>query len=93
MPQESGQIVEGIDTVYPAAGNEAHEEVCDPRSPKGLEEEGVFSMEDALFEHPFANVVIQGGVGDPQEKGQREPVVEHILNGFAHAGVGFSGFL
>ena len=50
-------------------------------------------MKDALFEHPFANIVIQGCAGDTQKKRQRGPVVEHVLHGFAHAGVGLDGFL
>ncbi len=48
-------------------------------------------MQDALFEHPFANAVIQWGVGDPQKERQSGPVVEHVQHGFAHAGVGFNG--
>jgi len=39
MAQESGKVGEWIDAAEPAGGNEAHEEVPCPCSPKGLEEQ------------------------------------------------------
>lgn len=93
MAQESREIGEGIDAAEPAGGNEAHEEIRHPRSPKGLEEQRVLPMKDAQFEYPFANVVIQGGVGDPEKKRQSGPVLEHIPHGLAHGGVWFNGVL
>jgi hypothetical protein len=92
MAQESREIGERIGAVEFAGGNEAHKEIPHPCSSKGLEEQRVLSMEDALFEHPLANVVVQGSVENPQKECESRPVIEHVLYGFAHAGVGFNGF-
>ena len=48
-----GQIEERIDLVKLAGVNEAHKEVPDVGSMFGLEEVGIFSMEDSFFQSLF----------------------------------------
>lgn len=91
--QQSREVVEGIDTGDPTGGNETHEEVPHPCSSKGLEEQRVLPMKDALLEHPFADVVIKGSTGDTQKERQGSPVFEHVFNGFAHGRIGLDTLL
>ena len=55
------QIEEGIDPIELAGMNEAHKEIPDVGAMFGLEEVGILSMQDGLFEGLFTEIVIQRG--------------------------------
>jgi len=50
-------------------------------------------MEDRHLESALQNVVVDGRAGDPQEEGQRLPVIEEVLDRTAQPGVGLDALL
>ncbi len=56
MPEQLGQIIEGIDTAKPAGMDQAHVDIADVGTLCGLVEQRVLTMKDRQFQGSLANV-------------------------------------
>jgi len=83
-----GQIVEGIAGAELAGVDEAHKEVAHSGAVLGLVEQLSFAMENGLLQRPLAEVVVQRRPSHPQKEGELAPVIFHVGDRCAEAGVG-----
>jgi len=63
--------------------DQAHEEIPDIRAVVGLEEQGIFPMQNHALERPLTEIVVERSLGDAQKKGQRFPVIRHVFDGLS----------
>ena len=87
VPLECHQVFEWVDLVDLGCVDQAHVDVPDPSALCGLVEQAVLAMQDGPFQGTFADIVVQGGSRLPEEQGQCGPVLEHVADGLAQAGV------
>jgi hypothetical protein len=88
-PSRRAEIVEGVDRIEAAALNEAHEQIADSGAVLGLVIERVFAVQDRHFERPLTDIIVQRRSGLVEKQGQFGPMLEHLVEGLAQAGVGF----
>lgn len=80
--------MEWVDAVESTSVNETHKQITDVCPMFGLKKQRILAMEDSPFEGLFADVIIQRRPRNPQEEGQRLPMLEHIGDGLSHGGIG-----
>jgi hypothetical protein len=53
------QVIEGVDLPQVAGVDQAHEHIADEDAMLGFVEEGVFPVEDSLFQRPFTKLFVE----------------------------------
>ena len=53
-------------SVQPAGVDQTHEQIPHLGAPLGLIKQGIFTMEDGLFQHLFIQIIVQWGPGNPR---------------------------
>src|ERR1039458_1994799 len=69
MALESDEVFKRGDLVRLGGGGEAHENIADARAVEGAVKEGIFPMQDRLFQGSFAHIIVQRGARYAQEQG------------------------
>ena len=67
--------------------DQAHEEIADMSAVLGFIKESVLAMEDGFLQGSLANIVVQGRPCCMQKQGELVPVILHVHDGLAEAGV------
>ena len=83
VPEQFGQIAEGIGVVQLAGVDQAHEEVAHARSVHLLIEERVLPVQDCLLQCPLDDIVVEWRAFLPQEQRQLRPAPEQVRDCFA----------
>src|ERR1039458_4089718 len=69
MALESDEVFKRGDLVQLGGVDEAHENIADARAVEGAVKEGIFPMQDRLFQGSFAHIIVQRGARYAQEQG------------------------